>query len=402
MSAHVRSGEREYSDSRHAPGALRPECTFAWRLLAILMLAVARSAVADAQQDPSPVLERYSVPVTTLVGRSIGNPELMAAPVFIFTLGQKLVVLDARADSAVLVIDGQSGKTVRSFGRRGDGPGEFRNLAYGERTGKTPNEFVLYDARLRRLTTIDLDQDFVNPRATPVRTRSLNTGHTLTGPMRINASEIATPGFLPEGRLGVFDNSGRLTRYLGAALSTEPRVPIEVSQHAYQSFATFRARLGRIAIVTRHADRLDIYSVSDGARVEGDRPFIFEPVFAVQQGDRGPVMASGETLRFGYVGVAATDEFVFALFSGRTRKGFPGRANFGDKVHVFDWNGRLLRVLKLPEDALSIAVSDGGDVIYTVHHEPLPGVSTYSLSKVNPMLHADLPGGMQQRPQRTR
>jgi hypothetical protein len=68
-----------------------------------------------------------------------------------------------------------------------------------------------------------------------------------------------------------------------------------------------------------------------------------------------------------------------ALYSGRTRDAFPGRANYGSTIHEFGWDGQLRAVYELDSDVISIAWSGEDERLYAVRHDPVPGVVVYLL-----------------------
>lgn len=68
-----------------------------------------------------------------------------------------------------------------------------------------------------------------------------------------------------------------------------------------------------------------------------------------------------------------------ALYSGRTRGEFPGRANYGTFVHEFTWEGALRAIHKLDADVITIAWSEPDRKLYAVRHDPLPAILVYSL-----------------------
>jgi TolB-like 6-blade propeller-like len=183
------------------------------------------------------------------------------------------------------------------------------------------------------------------------------------------------------GRLAVFSSSGEFTGTVGDTPPAAPGVPAQVAGHAYQSTARLSPDRTRLALVTRHADRLEIYRADGTLAARATGPRGFEPVYSVARNPRGePIFGSGRDLRFGYVDVAATEERIYALYSGRTRGQAPGRANFGRWVHVYDWSGRLHEVLGLDSDVLGIAVSADGGTLYAVRHEPAPALVAYPLA----------------------
>jgi hypothetical protein len=76
---------------------------------------------------------------------------------------------------------------------------------------------------------------------------------------------------------------------------------------------------------------------------------------------------SGE--RRGYTSVAATEHYVFGLFSGRKR--LPQRTAWAaNYVHVFDWDGKLHAVFRLDVDAIRLEVSEELGMLYVVTVPP--------------------------------
>lgn len=96
--------------------------------------------------------------------------------------------------------------------------------------------------------------------------------------------------------------------------------------------------------------------------------------------DRFAPRAGKYETRFGYLDTAPTAEGVFALYSGRTREAFPGRANYGSTIHFFAWDGELMESYELDADVISIAYSEEDGILYGVRHDPVPGVVMYDLS----------------------
>ncbi len=63
----------------------------------------------------------------------------------------------------------------------------------------------------------------------------------------------------------------------------------------------------------------------------------------------------------------------------RTRRGFPGRANLGQYVPVYNWDGMLLDIYRIEDDTVGLAVDPDGKYLYTLRHEPAPAVVRHVL-----------------------
>jgi hypothetical protein len=199
-------------------------------------------------------------------------------------------------------------------------------------------------------------------------------------PVWVDRERLISVGLFSKGRLGEFDAGGRFLRTVGELPENPRRVPPPVLQHAYTGTLVARPDRSRFALLTRHADRIELYG-PDGSTVrivEGaDR---FQPVYTVAWFDGIPSMASGDDMPFVYIDAATTDRHIFALYSGRTRG--EGAAHFGAFIRVFDWDGTLRRVFKLDQWTLAIAVSPDGRTLYGVRHDPAPAVVRWRLPAV--------------------
>ncbi len=336
-------------------------------LIALVMLA----AVGGCERGTDPNLR----------GRVLHSSDRLGRPGAMAVAGERLVVLDDRAEFAVHLIRRADGALERSLGKRGDGPNEFRGAWRVVADRRDRDRVWVFDFDRSRLVGVPVD---------PARSGTagdwpafqLGAGAPLTSPVWVSDTTVVSPGlFTAEGRLAVMNARGELVRMAGTTppgLGTVP-VPIQVRQHAAQSLATAHPTRGLVALALRHADRVEILRADGTRAAEGRGAEGFEPVYRVASHGGAPVFDGGEELRFGYVNVASTADRIYALYSGRTRKSHAGRATGGDAVHVFDWEGKRLRELKLDGDYGSIAVDPKGRKLYAAREDPEPAIVEFTL-----------------------
>ncbi|HEX8245685.1 MAG TPA: BF3164 family lipoprotein [Longimicrobium sp.] len=338
------------------------------RRLCALAACAAAAACHGERRDPGTL--RATV---VYQGPGVGRPAALALT------PRWLVLADDYADSVVQIVDRRTGERVRALGRKGSGPGEFRApWAFAQVDGR-PDEVWLYDLQLARLTRIPLP-----PQADPGPARATISlpNLPLTGPFWVGDSLLLSPGIFGAGaRFARVAASGRLLGYVGPPPPGAAATPMVVRQHAYQSSTAYSAARGLVVLADRHADRLELYR-SDGTPVRtiaGRNGF--GPVYTVAPRGHGWAMATDETLRFGYVDVAATGDAIYALYSGRRRRDFPGRASLASTLHVYDWGGRLRRVHRLDADVVHIAVDSAARQLYALRLEPAPAILRYDLPR---------------------
>lgn len=325
---------------------------------------------STAESEPAFVLEASRV----LPGSVLHESDALAAPTDVEVMGGELVIADDFADRPLRLLDRTDGAIVRSFGGKGQGPREFES-AFSIDVLDT-DEFMVHDLMLQRVTHVDLERDFegdrwIGDRSVQLKAEAMLVETAWTG------DGLVGLGTFTSGRLAHLDDEGRLVRTTGPTPMDGREVPPEVRQQAYQSKLKGNPSRTRWAVATRYADRLEIYDATGALVAEGDRPYGFEPEYEARSSGRMASMASGDKMRFGYLDVATTDDRIYALFSGRTRE--QGRANYGNTIHVFDWEGTLVDVLRLDAYVIALAVDGAGESLYGIRHDPFPAILTFEL-----------------------
>jgi hypothetical protein len=317
--------------------------------------------------------------VEPLAGTVLYGGDKLSRPQSIGVAGDWVLVGDMPRPHALHVIARADGRYLASWGRQGEGPGEFSSLWGIQPAG--PREVWLFDPTQVRLTLLDVSALLAGAPNPLRRTLMLRGDHLPMTAVWTADSLLVSSGMFSAGRLARFDAAGEPRDVVGPLPPAKPNTPPAVAQHAYAGTLVRHPSRPLLAIGTRHADRVEIYG-TDGRLVTVARgPANFEPVYEPKVRAGAPVMGTGDDLRFGYVDLFATDKRLYALYSGATRAERPGKASFGTEVHVFDWEGGLRARYALDALALAIAVDPGGSTLYTVRHDPEPAVLRYPLPR---------------------
>jgi hypothetical protein len=341
------------------------------RTVASILLGLMAGACAREEAAPEAV---------PLSGRVVARGEFLGKPGSISVAGDRLVLTDASAPF-VHVLSARDGTHQLSFGREGSGPGEFREAIKVLPDVGGDGSFWVFDGSLGRIS------HFAMPAGAAVPRMDQTVNLEPDGPMLLlqadwlNDSTIIAAGIYPEGRIAVIDRGGRLVRYIGKRPPNPPGqdVPVSVLQHAFTGPLTVAPDRRHIAMATENADRLEIYRPEGTLVREVRGAFGFDPVYEVHRNPAGNSMATGADLRFGYTGLASTDDHIYAMYSGQLRAKAGYYSYFGTEVHVYTWNGDRVASFKLDERARAIAVTPDGQRLYAVQWTPEPRVVRYSV-----------------------
>ncbi len=282
---------------------------------------------------------------------------MIGEPITVLARDGYLWAIDRSGDPYLHVIDLATGDRVLSFGRRGEGPGEFAFPVALFPHPRMASAVTVYDGQQRRFTEITLDSGRV-PRIgnisslsrAPIPLQVGRVGDHYVGWLRDSAwrwsrfrlndsapSTVAGPLVGPE-------SAPRTERIKASANITVCARPDG------SGFAALYGSAGRIELHDSMAAFLGLAGVPDSTNGE----FVTEPGGRMRWDRR----------RFFYAGCAATNRFVFALFSGRV-EGVPGKLAYaGDQVQIFDWQGVLRGELELSTDVVDITVDSGGAALY--------------------------------------
>lgn len=72
---------------------------------------------------------------------------------------------------------------------------------------------------------------------------------------------------------------------------------------------------------------------------------------------------------FGFCDLAVSDEYIYALYSGRSYEEYGTAIDKGRVIFIFDWSGHHVRTLHIPISCSSISYDSNSDIIYALAHE---------------------------------
>ncbi len=341
--------------------------TVARRLAIAVALVVVNASCADkasrnADLGNAPEPSYAAFPLTEVSGTVLNADTSFGRLGPLATSGATLWVADWTGAPWLHVLDRRDGHLIRSLGGRGSGPGQFQSV-YNLSTGPTPNAVWVFDDQARRVTLMDTSIASINAPAT-VR---LQVPGVMTHLIALGSNSFF--GLQFEGpdsaHVMILSADGRPTSIAPWPLLGADSVPrwerIQASGAALGAGLCADPGGHHVALAYAAAGRIDIFS-STGARLRAaDVPFPSEPVFTRNRNGQLWAMRPRVWYRF----CAATATQIYALFSGRLESAFSvDQLLDATHVHVFDWNGRLLRVLHLDRPIYGMAVDAKGRTLY--------------------------------------
>lgn len=345
-----------------------------------------RSAATPSQVAPLSVPDGWSFAVETLpprrappdtmrLVRVLGDSTLLARVTSALELDGYLLITDSQSSPHVVVMDLRSGELVSTFGRQGQGPGEFIYPGGLRQAPDVARGFWVYDFNLRRLTRLRLTPRGVIDRDA-VHTTQIGTGTSLleVSPLGTGDTLVAS-GLFEAGTLNLFSASGALVAVMGfpqpfRAPEVSSPVALRLLNVARMGAAPNRRRIG---LVYQFRSVVDIYDFEARTLRRITTPEEVQAVFRIDP-ESGRFFW-GDDNQQAYKSASGTVHYLWALFSGHTDL----ERRQPSQVRVFTWAGRLVREFALPVGVLQIYVSPDESTLYGMVEEPYPAIGVFSV-----------------------
>jgi hypothetical protein len=302
---------------------------------------------------------------------TFGDSDLVARVTAILPLDSFLVVTDSRTDPHVMVFDLGSGRVISEFGRHGGGPGEFQYPAslVGDPVGG--RAFWAYDFNLRRFTRIGISH---RGRPSTIHTVPLGVGVSLLQ-ASLRADTFVANGLFTDYSLLLADATGRpIARVDLSPPFGPPDVTLPIARRLLNPSSLASSPDGaRIVLAYQFRARLDFLDFKSGRQITVTGPRETAPSFQIES--QSARFFWKEDNQHAYWSVAATDDLVFALFSGHrdTERKSPSR------IHVFNWAGEFLGEVQLDRESIVIAASPNDNMLFGMVEEPWPAVAGWAI-----------------------
>lgn len=317
----------------------------------------------------------YTIDPITLAGDVFHTGDHLGLPVDLEVEGNAVLSIDRRGAKSLHVIHATDGSLVASVGSPGEGPSEF--MAPTTITRDRAGRVWVLDMTTQRMTRIDLER--LEETGAWADSMFQIHGALVTDLSWTSGRGLIAGGVFPEARFGLLDGSGTLTGQAGRFPDMEGDMPAVLRQQAFESRFAAHPDGRRFAVAARYAGRIDLIDDRAGSLGEVSAPLPFEPRFEVRRKGDFPVATFPPSSTTGYIDVAATRDFVLGLFSGRTEADFPGRDNYASDIHVFDWAGALIAVLRADRDLFAITVDEERGRLLAIAHDPVPAILSFTL-----------------------
>ncbi|HRN53182.1 MAG TPA: BF3164 family lipoprotein [Gemmatimonadaceae bacterium] len=354
-------------------------------LRATIVAALAISTLACRPDTPVAEFDHAGFDVADVPLQTLAAGEAFGIPWQVRVLNDSTLVVADFQSPHLHVVERATGRVLASFGRAGRGPGEYISQPEVAVTSSRQYPVVAWSQDLARITLVSLDRSSSRPDSTISVLISGSTRNPIAladTALLLSRATDTTAIAAVNLRLGTWTLSGKPMAYIPSDSLTpfaRTALPGELTMCANdERTLLFRASriAGRAEITDITATRVDTLEV----------PYAFEPFYEWDPEYGGYVAQWTRAQRKGYVDCATDGEYIFALFSGRRNGSFSNAYErlLAHYVHVFRWDGTLVKVLRLSQPAFSIAFDAKSNTLYAAIWDPDPAIVVAELNALIP------------------
>lgn len=274
-----------------------------------------------------------------------------------FLFIRDLLILSDFGDSYYFkVVDIQSDQIIQKFGKLGEGPCEIKPYSNVQKIDDfTVGVFDLHNFKYLDFSINNIDSIFC-------QSETKNFDFNLQKLIKLKENLFLGAG-LYEGRY-ILTNSTNYSIdsiFLDYPFNDELPISFEEKAMLFQGNFTTNSKLQRIAFATRSSPALDILSFESNKidvvkRISGTTL----PIFASE--NTGQLI--GATLDnsnvWGYLSITSSNSYLYLLYSGKRTD---DEYQKSDKVLVYNWNGDLVKRLKLDQEVSNVAVDENDNYL---------------------------------------
>ena len=133
------------------------------------------------------------------------------------------------------------------------------------------------------------------------------------------------------------------------------------------------------AYATHSAEQIYFYELQNGQAVELGRVNEGFAEYEPAGGRSGISVAHNALHPWIFVDLEVSDNYVYALYSGRTFAEYKLECQLGESIRVYDWHGNLKKEYRLDVPVLNICVDEKGKRIYAFANIPDPTLVYFDL-----------------------
>ena len=296
----------------------------------------------------------------------INKSIVLKDPFELFLLHDSIMVFNEyQGEYLLTAININTGNLLFSFARNGRGPDEFFPPIF---CNYANHKLDIYE----KIQFSFVEYNYIYPDSFSQRKKISNLPNEFGKVVKLSDSLYVGTGRFHENRLGLYDiKSKNLTTYCDyPKIQSLNKLTNKEKYMFFQGDIIVNSMQTKIVIGSFNTGLLEFYEIANHNKIVNFKNFysINPDKIKIMNHSSSNVLdvkASRES-PCGIADVQSTNNFVYALFSGKTYKGYYQKGGLGNIVLRFDWNGKPIDYFILDKYIRTFCISKNDSLIYAV------------------------------------
>ena len=288
--------------------------------------------------------------------------------------GDDYVVIDDTRENVITSINFSTHKFVSGV-NYGNGPNELNMIG---KLRKVKEKLLLYDISLRKNFEIVI---------VPDSSLQLKLHNEINYDKKLFLFDYLGDNVIATGMFGNFW-IGYINIQQNKLLSKIDFPEFEQTNHLqgmYKSITYISSHVSispnekKVVVATQDAGVISLSDIKENELTEYNRINYYPPEVRVVREGQGSGVAYSKNGKVGFCSVDCDDNYIYALYSGRTSNSHGGLKNHCEHVLIYDWNGNPIKHYILDIPMWSMKYDKEKNSLYGIAYNPEGGFIEYQL-----------------------
>ena len=340
-------------------------------ILLIVLLHLSMLCCIDANQDP---LNQFDVHQTKIIKPTIWIPleeyEVLQ-PKEIIKYDDYYIIINQTRKDVIKCVNFSTNKVISGV-NYGNGPNELNMIG---KLRKVNEKLLINDISLKKIYELNIIQDSI----LQIESFSeINYDKKLFVFDYLDDNIVIASGFFIDFWIGYIDihNNVLLSSIDFPKFEKTSHVSGEQKSVLYiSSHISLSPNSKKLVVATQYAGVISFVNVGETLK-EYKQIKYFSPDFSVIQGGN---ISHSKDEKVGFCGVDCDDEYIYALYSGRTFNSHRELSHHCENILVYDWDGNPIKRYILDVPIWSMGYDIEKNSIYGIAYNPEGGFIEYQL-----------------------
>jgi len=268
---------------------------------------------------------------------SIRNPYLMEC------VQGKLIFANMNQSKMISLFDATSGKFIGDFLDRGEGPEEslfISNLV------ECDNQLAVFDSEKQRMCVYSVDAEKPQKISEIVFQTDSALLFSMFNCIPLDGGYIAATGLVKGNRIALLDYTGKAITGFGCYPGAKKDSDVE-NGFAYQGFMAYNPTKKTLAMGSGFGESISFYRMENTMSPVLLEEYVYAlPAYKDASNEYSQGVAFKKENIMGFIAMKPSPDYCIGLYSGDVRNGVEYG---GDKILLFDWNGKAVKALQLDQ-----------------------------------------------------